>query len=149
MTDKEYENLAKLVTYLLESEDWKYIWLNEYAEPIRLFMFKTGLTFRRTKKYIDKALTKLLGSVYNNVQSRLKRKVDEPNDLLYKPKPKQIKSEKKSHHHNAGKTLAPRSEFGRKYLEHYGYGSAKNKQQYDRELKFFKEKGICPWEVEK
>ena len=142
MTDKEYENLAKLVTYLLESEDWKYIWLNEYAEPIRLFMFKTGLTFRRTKKYIDKALTKLLGSVYNNVQSRLKRKVDEPNA-------KQIKSEKKSHHHNAGKTLAPRSEFGRKYLEHYGYGSAKNKQQYDRELKFFKDKGICTWEVEK
>ena len=149
MTDKEYENLAKLVTYLLESEDWKYIWLNEYAEPIRLFMFKTGLTFRRTKKYIDKALTKLLGPVYNNVQSRLKRKIDEGNDLLYKPKPKQIKSETKSHHHNAGKTLAPRSEFGRKYLEHYGYGSAKNKQQYDRELKFFKEKGICPWEVEK
>ena len=149
MTDKEYENLAKLVTYLLESEDWKYIWLNEYAEPIRLFMFKTGLTFRRTKKYIDKALTKLLGSVYNNVQSRLKRKVDEPNDLLYKPKPKQIKSETKSHHHNAGKTLVPWSEFGRKYLEHYGYGSSKNKQQYERERKFFKVKGICPWEVEK
>lgn len=121
MTDKEYKQLAQLVTYLLESEDWKYIWLNEYAEPIRLFMFKTGLTFRRTKKYIDKALTKLLGPVYNNVQSRLKRKLDDGNDLLYKPKPKQIKSETKSHHRNAGKTLAPWSEFGRKYLEHYGY----------------------------
>ena len=121
MTDKEYKKLAQLVTYLLESEDWKYIWLNEYAEPIRLFMFKTGITFRRTKKYIDKALTKLLGPVYNNVQSRLKRKLDDGNDLLYKPKPKQIKSETKSHRHNAGKTLAPWSEFGRKYLAHYGY----------------------------
>lgn len=149
MTDKEYNKLAKLVTYLLESEDWKYIWLNEYAEPIRLFMFKTGLTFRRTKKYIDDAMNKLLGPVYNKVQSQLRRKIEEPNDLLFKPKPKQIKSEKKSQHHNAGMTLAPRSEFGRKYLEHYGYGSAKNKKQYDRELKFFKAKGYAPWEVEK
>lgn len=149
MTEEENKKLAQLVTYLLESEDWKYIWLNEYAEPIRLFMFKTGITFRRTKKYIEKALTKLLGPVYNNVQSILRRKIEEPNDLLFKPKPKQIKSEKKSYHHNAGKTLAPRSEFGRKYLEHYGYGSAKNKQQYDRELKFFKDKGVCTWEIEK
>lgn len=28
-------------------------------------------------------------------------------------------------------------------------GSARNKQQYERERKFFKEKGICPWEVKK
>ena len=48
-----------------------------------------------------------------------------------------------------GKTLVPWSEFGRKYLEHYGYGSARNKAQYERERKFFKEKGVCPWEVEK
>lgn len=149
MTEDDNKKLAQLVTYLLETEDWKYIWINEYAEPIRLFIFKTGITFRRTKKYIDKALTKLLGPVYNNVQSRLRLKIYEGNDLFYKPKPKQIKTETKSHHHNAGKTLAPWSEFGRKYLEHYGYGSSKNKQQYERERKFFKEKGICPWEVEK
>ena len=37
MTNEENKKLAKLVTYLLESEDWKYIWLNEYAEPIRYF----------------------------------------------------------------------------------------------------------------
>ena len=149
MTDKEYEKLAKLVTYLLESEDWTCIWLNEYAEPIRLFMFKTGLTFRKTKKYIDDALNKLLGPVYYQIQSRLRRKIDEGNDLLYKPKPKQIQPQKKSHHHNAGKTLVPWSEFGRKYVEHYGYGASKNKAQYTRERKFFKEKGFCPWEVEK
>lgn len=119
MTDEEYKKLAQLVTYLLESQDWTCVWLNEYAEPIRLFMFKTGLTFRRTKKYIDEALNKLLGPVYNKVQSRLRRKIEEPNDLLFKPKPKQIKTEPKTHHHNAGKTLVPWSEFGRKYLEHY------------------------------
>ena len=121
MTEEENEKLAKLVTYLLESEDWKYIWINEYAEPIRLFMFKTGLTFRRTKKYIDEALNKLLGPVYNKAQSRLRRKIDEGNDLLYKPKPKYVPQQPKTHHHNAGKTLVPWSEFGRKYLEHYGY----------------------------
>ena len=149
MTEQHNIQLAKLVTYLLESEDWKCIWLNEYAEPIRLFMFKTGLTFRRTKKYIDEALNKLLGPVYYQIQSRLRRKIEEPNDLLYKPKPKQIQPQKKSHHPKAGKTLVPWSEFGRKYVEHYGYGASKNKAQYTRERKFFKEKGFCPWEIEK
>lgn len=114
MTDEENKKLAKLVIYLLESEDWKYIWLNEYAEPIRLFMFKTGITFRRTKKYIDKALTKLLGNVYNNVQLRLKQKIDDEKDLFYKQKPKYVPA-------TTGKTLEPRTEFGKKYLEHYGY----------------------------
>lgn len=122
MTDYENEKLAQLVTYLLESQDWTCVWLNEYAEPIRLFMFKTGLTFRRTKKYIDEALNKLLGDVYYKTQSRLRRKIEEPNDLLFKPKPKYVTATTgKKHHHNAGKTLVPWSEFGRKYLEHYGY----------------------------
>ena len=142
MTNEENKKLAQLVTYLLESEDWKYIWLNEYAEPIRLFMFKTGITFRKTKKYIDRAMNKLIGPEYNKVQSILKRKIEEPNDLLYKPKPKYVPA-------TTGKTLAPWSEFGRKYLEHYGYGSSRNKRQYERERKFFKEKGYATWEVEK
>ena len=119
MTDLEIKQLDALVKYLLESEDWKYIWLNECAEPIRLFMFKTGITFRKTKKYIDKALSELIGPEYNNVQSRLKRKIDDGKDLLYKPKPKEIKIENNPPHHNAGKTLVPWSEFGRKYLAHY------------------------------
>ena len=107
MTDQEYKQLAQLVTYLLESEDWTCVWLNEYAEPIRLFMFKTGLTFRRTKKYIDEALNKLLGPVYYKVQSRLRRKIDEGNDLLYKPKPKYVLATTgKKHHHNARKDLS-------------------------------------------
>lgn len=117
MTDKENKQLAKLVTYLIESEDWKSIWLNEYAEPIRLFMFKTGLTYRRTKKYLDNSLNKLIGDEYNNVQSRLRRKIEDSKDLYFKQKPKQIKSDD----NKDVRTLGPRTEFGIKYLEHYGY----------------------------
>ena len=116
MTDIENEKLAKLVTYLLESEDWTCIWLNEYSEPIRLFMFKTGLTYRRTKNYIDKAMNKLIGPEYNKTQSRLRRKIDDGTDLLYKPKTKS-----KQINNDDVRTLEPRTEFGIKYLEHYGY----------------------------
>ena len=106
MTDVEYKQLAGLVTYLLESEDWKTVWINEYAEPIRLFMFKTGLTFRRIKKYVEEAMNKLLGPVYYQTQSKLRRKIEEPSDLLFKPKPKTIQKPKKGHHHNARKDLS-------------------------------------------
>lgn len=150
MTDQEYKQLAKLVTYLLESEDWKCIWINEYAEPIRLFMFKTGLTYRKVHKYITEALQKLLGPVFNVTQRRLANKCCSEDDLLLKPKPKYVSAPTgKKHSHNAGKTLVPWSEFGRKYVEHYGYGSAENKSQYMRERKFYKDTGICSWEVEK
>ena len=74
MTDEQFKNLAKLVTYLLETKDWKTIWLGEYSEPIRLFMFKTGITFRRIKKYVDKALNKLLRTCLfsNTIQIKTK-----------------------------------------------------------------------------
>lgn len=117
MTDCENEKLSKLVAYLIESEDWKYIWLNEYSEPIRLFMFKTGITFRRTKKYIDNSMNKLIGTDYNNTQSRLRRKIEDSKDLYFKQKSKQIKSD----NNKDVRTLEPRTEFGIKYLEHYGY----------------------------
>lgn len=149
MNEQQNIQLAKLVTYLLESEDWNCVWLNEYAEPIRLFMFKTGLTYRRIKKYIDEAMNKLLGPVYNKVQSKLRRKMEEPNDLFFKPKPKYVQQPKKPHHHNAGKSLIPWSEFGRKYMEHYGYGASKNMAQYMRERRIYKETGSCSWEIEK
>lgn len=149
MNEQQNIQLAKLVTYLLESEDWNYVWLNEYAEPIRLFMFKTGLTYRKIKKYLDEALTKLLGDVYYKTQSKLRRKMEEPNDLLFKPKPKYVQQPKKPHHHNAGKSLVPWSEFGRKYMEHYGYGASKNMAQYMRERRLYKETGKCSWEIEK
>ena len=152
MTDEENKKLASLVTYLLESEDWKSIWLNEYAEPIRLFMFKTGISYRKVHKYITESLQKLLGSVFKVTQQRLANKYCVEKDLFFKPKQKlqqPPKDPNKKYHHNAGKTLEPRSEFGKKYLEHYGYGSTKNRKQYEKERKFFIEKGYAPWEVEK
>lgn len=106
MTDEENKKLALLVTYLLESEDWKTVWLGEYSEPVRLFMFKTGITFRRTKKYIDKAMNKLIGPVYYQIQSKLKQKICEKGDLLFKPKPKFVKTDRKINHHNARKNLS-------------------------------------------
>jgi hypothetical protein len=60
MSEQQNIQLAKLVTYLLESEDWKSIWINEFAEPIRLFMFKTGMSYRLVHNYVEKALQKLL-----------------------------------------------------------------------------------------
>lgn len=122
MTDEQNKKLAGLVTYLLESEDWKSVWLNEYAEPIRLFMFKTGMAYRTVNKYIKDALQKLLGPIFKATQQRLANKCCGENDLFFKPKPKYVTATtKKTHSHNAGKTLVPWSEFGRKYLEHYGY----------------------------
>ena len=126
MTDEENKQLAKLVTYLLESEDWKTVWLNEYSEPIKLFMFKTGISYHRIKRYVYSAMNKLLGEQYELAQRKLAVKCCGHEDLLFKPKPKFVKTTTgKTHHHNAGKTIVPWSEFGRKYLEHYGYRSRK------------------------
>ena len=122
MTNEQYKQLAQLVTYLLESEDWKTVWLNEYAEPIKLFMIKTGISYRRVKKYVHKALLKLLGEKYELTQRKLAVKCCGHEDLLFKPK-------SKPNNTNKGKTITPHSVFGRKYLAHYGYGSAKNLPQ--------------------
>lgn len=125
MTDEEYRKLGLLVTYLLESEDWKTVYLNEYAESIRLFMFKTGITFRITMLYVAKALNKLLGPVYTQTQKQLYYKCHFSNDLLFKPKTltqkRRDQSKPKKPNSCKGKTLTPRSEFGKLYLEHFGY----------------------------
>lgn len=88
------------------------------------------------------------GPVYNKTQRRLANKCCARDDLYFKPKPKYVQPQKKTHSHNAGRTLVPWSEFGKKYLAHYGYGAAKNKQQYARERKIYKETGKIPWEIE-
>lgn len=42
-----------------------------------------------------------------------------------------------------------RSEFGKKYIEHYGYGKSQNIKQYDREYSYYKRHNdICSWEIE-
>lgn len=147
MTDKEYKKLAKLVTYLLESEDWKTVWLNEYAEPIKLFMYKTGITYRRVMRYIRFAMNKLLGEQYELAQRKLANKCCGHEDPLFKPKSK-FKSDKPRlpNNSNKGKTITPHSEFGKLYVAHYGYGSAKNVRQYNRERHFYEYHGRCSWQ---
>lgn len=38
------------------------------------------------------------------------------------------------------------SEFGKKYIEHYGYGYTENPKQYDREKHYYYRHGRCRWE---
>ena len=152
--EKQNKQLATLVTYLLESEDWKKVYLSEICEPIRLFMFKTGLPFRRTMLYVDKALNKLLGPVYTQTQKQLYYKYHCTTDLYLKPKTytqkkKEQPKEPKKPYSPKGKTLTPRSEFGKLYVSHYGYGAGINKYQYDTERRFYIKFGRPSWEVER
>lgn len=151
MTDQEYKQLAQLVTYLLESEDWKYIWINEYAEPIRLFLFKTGMAYRTVHKYVKDALQKLLGPIFKSTQQRLANKCCGEDDLFFKPKSltqkrkeEQLKNAKTN---NTNEKQKP--DFSELYIAHYGYRSTKNKSQYVKEKRFYISKGFCSWEVEK
>lgn len=134
--------LPALVTYLLESKDWTCIWLSEYSEPMRLFTYKTGIPYREAKKYIDNAMDKLLGDIYFKTQNRLMHKIYAPMDLLLRPKRSHNSNERKPK-----KQIAPRTEFGKKYLEHYGYGAASNMGQYQRERKIYLTTGKCSWEL--
>lgn len=40
----------------------------------------------------------------------------------------------------------PKSEFGRKYFEHFGYGHHKNPKQHNKEKQWFYRHGKCSWE---
>lgn len=81
---------------------------------MRLFTYKTGIPYREAKKYIDNAMEKLLGDIYFKTQKRLMRKIYTPMDLLYKPKRSHDSNERKPK-----KSIPPRTEFGKKYLQHY------------------------------
>lgn len=41
---------------------------------------------------------------------------------------------------------SPRTEFGRKYREHYGYGAIANINQYEAARKYYHKHNKCPWE---
>ena len=69
------------------------------------------------------------------------RKTYAPMDLLYKPK--------RSHNNvrHPKKSISPRTGFGKKYLEKYGYGASENLAQYQRERKHYLTTGKCSWET--
>lgn len=46
------------------------------------------------------------------------------------------------------KLKKPRTEFGKKFFEHFGFTNSENHKLYDREYKFYiKHNKICRWEV--
>ena len=73
---EEINKLTALVNYLIQSEDWKYIYLSECAEPIRLFMWKTGIKYHRIKLYISTCLGKKFGKEFKLTQQRLKHNAE-------------------------------------------------------------------------
>lgn len=148
---KAQEQLLALVDYLIKSEDWKYIYLNEYAEPIRLFMFKTGLKFGRIRRHLGRALCKKLGSLYHETQQNLKKIADKRgvlNDKLMPTdeKPNEPSKARKRKHGTINRN--PTTEFGKKYKEHFGYSRHCNVCQYQDEYRFYHKHGVCSWEVE-
>ena len=43
-------------------------------------------------------------------------------------------------------TDVPRTEFGKKYIEHFGYGRKENIRQYNTEVEWYRRHGKCRWE---
>lgn len=152
---KAQKQLSALVDYLIQSEDWKYVYLNEYAEPIRLFIFKTGIGFNRIKLYLGRNMGKELGPVYQETQHNLKSLANKRgllNDKLMPDEKPRVYRKAPNREHGASKHITiertPSTEFGKKYREHFGYGSAKNKEQYRHEIYYYKKHGVCSWEEE-
>lgn len=153
---KAEKQLSALVDYLLQSEDWKYVYLSECAEPIRLFMFKTGLRFKQIKNYLTRALLKEIGPIYVETQKELKhlaekRGVLDAELMPTEDKPRvHRKAPKREHKASPNKPIdrTPSTEFGKKYKEHFGCSSIKNKEQYKHEYYYYRKHGVCSWEVE-
>lgn len=58
----------------------------------------------------------------------------------------QIVTEEQKLKRSSALTDKPRSVFGKKYLEHYGYGRKKDIKQYKMEHRYFMRYGKCSWE---
>ena len=118
---RDYTKVAKLVTFILQTELWKTSFLWEHEYNIHLFISHTKEDPYQVLHYIKFALNKLLGEVYTNEQSRLKKLLNiYPGQTKRVPPPskKKVPGEFKKYKRGPAK---PRSEFGRKFLEHYGY----------------------------
>ena len=142
----DYTKVAKLVTFILETELWKTSFLWEHEYNIHLFISHTKEDPYQVLHYLKFALNKLLGEVYTNEQSRLKKLLNiYPGQTKQPPHP--FKQRNPGEHTNyKRKPAKPRSVFGRKYLEHYGYGSTENLNQYYFEYKYYQENKRCRWE---
>ena len=146
ITPEQNKLLAKLANFILENEIWKHSLLNECEYNIRLFTMKTHIPYRRTIYYLNNAFKKLLGERYIYEQSRLKKLLNiYPGQTKCVPQPSKQKKTGEFKKYKRG-PAKPRSEFGRKFLEHFGYGASENLNQYYFEYKYYQENKRCRWE---
>jgi hypothetical protein len=145
MNDEQHKKLAKLVTYIIEHEVWKHSYLHEQEYTIRLFTMETKIPYRRTIHYVNRSLKKLIGKEYSNTQSHLNYILmsSEPDDFAI-PSKKKLKprTKVKSRTNN----ITPRTEFGKKFSEHFGIRSSENLSLYLSEYRIYQELGRCSWE---
>ena len=137
---------AKLVTFILETELWRTSFLWEHEYNIHLFIHHIKERPARVLRYVRGALKQLLGEEFSMEQYRLRKVLDlnlscnTKTPQPYKPKPQKL------HTNYKRQPAKPRSVFGKKYLEHYGYGCTEDMAQYYVEYKYYHEKGHCRWE---
>lgn len=122
----------------------KFLWEHEYN--IHLFIHHIKERPARVLRYVRSALKQLLGEEFSMEQYRLRKVLDlnlscnTKTPQPYKPKPQKL------HTNYKRQPAKPRSVFGKKYLEHYGYGCTEDMAQYYVEYKYYHEKGRCRWD---
>jgi hypothetical protein len=140
ITAEQNRLLAKLANFILENEIWKHSLLNECEYNIKLFTMKTHIPYRRTIFYLNNAFKKLLGQQYIYEQSRLFGLIviSEPAKFRHKPKAKRIVREQTKPKRTRSDPRKPKSEFGRKYKEHFGQYASTTGKEYHNEYLYFR-----------
>jgi len=151
ITDEQNRLLAKLANFILENEIWKHSLLNECEYNIKLFTMKTHIPYRRTIFYLNNAFKKLLGQQYIYEQTRLFGLIviSEPAKFRHKPKAKRIVREQTKPKRSKSDPRKPKSEFGRKYKEHFGQYASTTGKEYHNEYLYYRKYGHVSWEEEK
>lgn len=151
ITPEENRLLAKLANFILENEIWKHSLLNECEYNIKMFTMKTHIPYRRTIFYLNNAFKKLLGKRYEYEQTRLFGLIviSEPDKFRHKPKAKRIVREQTKPKRSRSDPRKPKSDFGRKYKEHFGQYASTTGKEYHKEYLYFRKHGKVRWEEEK
>lgn len=112
---------------------------------------KTHIPYRRTIFYLNNAFKKLLGQQYIYEQTRLFGLIviSEPSKFRHKPKAKRIVREPAKPKRSKSDPRKPKSEFGRKYKEHFGQYASTTGKEYHNEYLYYRKYGHVSWEEEK
>lgn len=71
-TDKDMDKIAKVVTYILETELWKKCWLSESFWVYKITAYKLNKDPKGVCKKCGKYLNKLLGTNYKITQDKIR-----------------------------------------------------------------------------